>query len=1034
MNEANVLAAHSQTMNEKTLMNKANVTPQSKAHTIYSQKKFKENPQFKCFPTKLPCLNYLQTQPNLYLFGEDINSKLSKQFYAMDYQSIYQLSLMKKFHLYEYFEKGNQFKLFLDIDVKTDILDVTKQTELFEKVCQESINLILSYLKNYNIQNPEIIILSSCRENKVSSHIIFNNVVFEDIYAMQFFMSNIRSKLIDDDIIDLSVYKAGGLRMLWNSKFGINKNLEYHKGVNYTYTTNQQLFMDCLLLNVPPHHLLVKVDMPKNIKIMKKSRPNTTNHLIGFQSSSIVNQPISTIKRYLNLVEKSRGAKYKSWLEIGMVLHNCNPTEKCFELWDEWSKESESYSSRDFNAYKWNSFRFGYYSIGTLKYLAKQDNPEKYMDVEYSLEEPLFDSLKFESDYLLNTLNEKIKDKKSFVSQHIIDWATGKTKILSLKSTYDTGKTRIIYKIIKEFGFKKVLFISYRQTLTNELYGSFKTLNVESYLDKAYESERLICQIESLYKILPDYQFMDEDLLVPSYDLVIIDEIESVLNHFRSTTIDNKEKTFDLMKDIIYNSNKVLALDGDFHNRSYHYLKYFGDVIVLQNTIKKNIKHFIFLNDRIDFESQIEIALIAKKNIVIVSMSSSIATYFQNKYKDQYKTVLHCAKSDDANKEMLKDVNEFWIKYELVIYSPSIESGVNMDREHFDQIFVILSSKSTSPRGLMQMMSRVRKVKDNNVLIYLNNLPFKEKANFYTYDEVKEYIGEVYSKYLKPKTVLDPTIDKMVMQYHFDLYAQILVHNETENANKTRNLFVPYLIKLLTEKGHTYEYKQIRMNKKAFNKDVILKDEILKADDINNETFNHLLDKQINNEASREDKILIERFMLKKDWKVDEITNEFIEKYYGKTHVLINLRCLLDKSLVTLYMENQKGEMKTDFDGANKLEQIKMIDEVIKKIGFDKVCDGTKLDKGAFDKNIEKVKSECQLFTNINKSQPMFGYDKVKIGKISTVKQFMGFINSLFSEWGIVIKCVKNNKKVKGKVIKIISYQSTYLDNINQYI
>ena len=133
-------------------------------------------------------------------------------------------------------------------------------------------------------------------------------------------------------------------------------------------------------------------------------------------------------------------------------------------------------------------------------------------------------------------------------------------------------------------------------------------------------------------------------------------------------------------------------------------------------------------------------------------------------------------------------------------------------------------------------------------------------------------------------------------------------------------------------------------------------------------------------------------------------------------------------------MTNSKGDEVSDFDGTNKLEQIKMIEEVIKKMGFDKVGDDKKLDREAFEVNYKKVISESQLFVNSNKSQPMFNYDKVKIKKVSTVKQFMGFVNSLFSEWGIVMRCIKNNKKVNKKVIKIISYQLTYLDNFNKYI
>jgi len=146
-----------------------------------------------------------------------------------------------------------------------------------------------------------------------------------------------------------------------------------------------------------------------------------------------------------------------------MILHNCNPTPKCFELWNLWSKQSDNYDGRDVCAYKWNSFKFGFFNIGSLIHFAKYDNPEKCGDVWCSLDEPLFDSIKFNSEYLLSSEQENIKDNKSFISKHIIEWAvTEIKKILAIKSTYDTGKTKIINKILREFGFKKVLFISYR--------------------------------------------------------------------------------------------------------------------------------------------------------------------------------------------------------------------------------------------------------------------------------------------------------------------------------------------------------------------------------------------------------------------------------------------------------------------------------------------------------------------------------------------------------------------------------------------
>lgn len=1006
--------------------------------TITKDKNFLKQTHNKSFYTKDECTDYLslksKDQSNLQLFGEDINQNLAKRFFVSNYDLIYTLSSKKIYHLYEYFSENDLLKLHLDIDIKKKQM---KQSSInFDNIIDQCITLILEHLKDRKILKPQIIILMSNREDKYSAHIIFKDIVFENIYTMGHFISSINSQLIENKTIDMNIYKKGCFRMLWNSKYGIGKNLEYCRSINYDYSDNKQLFLDCLLKNIGKKYNYVSINMPKNVKIKKygnnkKSKDNID--LIG-NDLKITHHPISEIKKYLDLLSVSRADEYLKWIRVGMCLHNCNPNEDCFNLWNEWSKVSDSYVSRDENAYKWNSFRSGYFSIGTLKYLAKKDNPNTYLDIANSFDKPIFDSLKFNSNYLFSSEDEIIKENKSFISNHILSWLSNKSvKNLSIKSPYNTGKTRLIKKIIEEFNFKRILFISYRQTLTNELHGSFIKLGVNSYLNRNYNEDRLICQIESLHKLLPD-NISDENIEIPSYDLVIIDEIESVLSHFRSSTISNKESTFNLMKDIIYNSNKLLVLDGDFHNRSYDFISHFGKTIVLENECKKDKRNYIFTNNKNNFEESIDKDLKDGKNIAIISMSSKMALFYNDKYADSYKTVLHCSKSDDHNKNELKNVNEFWNNFQLVIYSPSVESGTNFDREHFDKIYVILSQKSTSPRGLMQMNNRIRKIKNNDIFVYLNNLPFKEKTNYYCYDEIKEYICEMYNRYFEPKSILDPVTNKMVIKFNFDLYAKILVHNETENANKNKNLFVAYFIKLLLEKGHTYSYTDIKMNFHNKVQNTFSKDDILECGDITSDHLDTLLIKQRNNKATKEEKIMIERYILKKDWKlVTDNENgdgkildaEFLDKYYGKTHILLNLRSLFGK---------KEDDNNIDFDYTVKKEQVKMIKDVIFKLGFDKPNDGIKLSKDDFEKAINKVLSESILFIDPNKSQPLFGFDKIRISGIKTIKQFMGFINSLFAEWGITIKVKQHSIKENKKVLKSNFYLLNYLDCFDAYL
>ena len=1020
-------------------------------YTISSDEIFKKQKHNQIFHEKEPCLKYIKTNPNLYLVAEDKSTKFNKRFYALDHKILYQLSIKKIYNLYEGFEENDKIKLGIDIDIKKhNIPSNIDKDNLFEQITAQSINLILKELEKYKVFNPSIIIISANVEDKLSAHIVFNDVVFKDIYSCGFFMDQIKSKLIDDEIIDLNIYKAGSLRMLWSSKYGKNNNLEYFKGINYTYIDDNKLFMDCLLRNIPEKYQFVNIEVPKNVKIIKKRLPKTTNNGLNMNvknrnknlNINEVNtkqfiKPVELLKKYINLIDVKRADRYKKWLEIGMCLHNCNPTEKCFKLWNEWSKLSDNYNSRDFNAYKWNSFKFGHFSMGTLKFLAKNDSPAKYEEIEYSLEKPLYESINFNESFIMDE-HDNIKDQKNITAKMIVNWMEGNKKSFAINSAYNTSKSTTVKKILTEFNPAKVLFVSYRQTLTHEMDGSYSKLGITNYLNPFYDPNRLICQIESLHKLLNDDYFIGEDKIIPEYDLVVLDEIESILAHMRSSTILNKEKIFNLLRDIIYNADKVLALDGDFHNRSYEFLKFFGEPIILKNDHKKDKKHFIFTNNRQNFEIMIDNDLIAGKVLVLVNLSSKIATYFYNKYKDLYKCVLHCANLDDKLKKELKNVNEFWMKFDLVIYSPSIEGGLSFDKEHFDKIYIILSSKSTSPRGTMQMASRVRKIKDPNVHVYLNNLPFREKANFYTYSEIKEYVCEIHSKYLEPIIVLDTEIDKMVIKYEFDLYAKILVHNETEIANKCRGFFVPYFIKLLTEKGHTYEYKDIRFSKKSINKDVVLKEEVLKAEDIDDRQLNTLIMKQKNNLATYVDKMTIQKHLYKKNWKIKEVNSEFMDKYYGKTPKLLNLRFLLDPNKIDPYIQDENNDYFIDFDKSYKLEQIKIIKEVINKLGFDKPDDGKLLDKETFVKNIEIVKKECELFINPNKCQPLFEFNKMKLINVETIKQFMGLINSIFSDWGIIINHKQKFSKIKidGKRKSIAKsfYFLNYIDNINNYV
>jgi hypothetical protein len=987
---------------------------------------------YETFDKKANAISYIkESQSDLKLFSEDISETDGcKQFIVTSYDKIYQISKNKKRHLYENYEADQPLKLILDIDYKINDSDIeTSKIDAFDDILVQAIESVNDKLKQYTEIEPIIIILKSCRKDKLSAHIIYTNIHFNNIKSMKCFMMMINSPLIDQKIIDPNIYRVGCMRMLWNSKMGKSNVLEYTEcdfidDNKYAYVSNKQLFMDCLLTNIKNSTLIdikidIKTDVPKKKIIPKKVISN--KNMIEKQKIEIVeNHEIETIKQYLDLIDEERADTYSDWVKIGMCIYNCNSSEKAFDLWDLWSKKSDKYNGRDVNLWKWNTFSQGPLTLSTLKYLAKTDNPELYDNINTSVVEKLnYEPEIIVKDYLLD-INEVIKDQKSIISKNICDWMEGASKALCIKSPYNTGKTTMIKSLLKEFKPKKVLFITHRQSLTNELYGTFKKHGFCNYMNGSYSANRLICQIESLHKITESegpFQYNVEQMM-KKFDLVILDEIESILNHFSSPTVTHKQQTFDLMTKILNHSKKILALDGDFHNRSYDFISGLCTNIIIHNDIKKDIKKYTFISDSKRFDDSVNNALKENKNIVVVTMSSNKGKVIYEKYKDTYNSLLHTSKTDDQVKEKLKNVSEYWKDIRLLIYSPSVQSGVSFDVPHFDQMFVIMANKSCSARDLSQMTHRIRQFKNQNVLVYLNGLPYREDAKFYQYDQMVDYVQGVYRK---QKSSVE------------NMFVKNLVHNETEIINKGNMYIVPQYIKYIKNKGSKYEY-QININKVVKEKTTdFTMQGIVEAEDIDDVMFKQYLDKQNSNSASEAEKYAVEKYMYKKNWGVDEINQEFMDLWFRKTHVLDNIKSLLEgKGICITTIDKFNKNNYLVYDKAKQKERVCMIEELVKTIGFDleDIGDNVVLDRETFVENMNLCIKNCKIFKDDVNCEYLFG---IKSKQVKSVKAFIGFVNSILKNWGLEIKFHKKQIREKNRIC-ILSYSIEYFPEINNYL
>lgn len=139
----------------------------------------------------------------------------------------------------------------------------------------------------------------------------------------------------------------------------------------------------------------------------------------------------------------SADCSYPEWLEILMAVKSAiGDCDEAYDLADEWSATAKSYDSRVFGR-TWSSIRdLSKYSIGTLIYHAKKQNPEKFKDDYVSAFKPKyeFDDLKKMRDYsqmkrVFETRVCKVKDSIRYIYKDDVEVRTMTRK--ALKETYE---------------------------------------------------------------------------------------------------------------------------------------------------------------------------------------------------------------------------------------------------------------------------------------------------------------------------------------------------------------------------------------------------------------------------------------------------------------------------------------------------------------------------------------------------------------------------------------------------------------------
>jgi len=212
--------------------------------------------------------------------------------------------------------------------------------------------------------------------------------------------------------------------------------------------------------------------------------------------------------------------------------------------------------------------------------------------------------------------------------------------------------------------------------------------------------------------------------------------------------------------------------------------------------------------------------------------------------------------------------------------------------------------------------------------------------------------------------------------------------------------------------------KKIMRNRlKTYN----FKEGLLICDDIDELTYDKLTADYTKDPLSlTEDQLYsLERYLYKKYWGVECLDEVFLDSWYRKTIVLLNLRHIINGKVDGLVSFDTYKNKELKQYNSRSLEQrhelCEMLKDLISTMGFDldNIGKGCIISREVFEVNIVNCIESCKMFIDRGK-------------EFRTIKTFVGFVNSLLQDYGL---CVRYRRKAD-----VMSYYLDYYLDIKKYV
>lgn len=397
----------------------------------------------------------------------------------------------------------------------------------------------------------------------------------------------------------------------------------------------------------------------------------------------------------------------------------------------------------------------------------------------------------------------------------------------------------------------RVLSISFRQMLARNAAEKF---DLVYYKDDELEEASLssyntiAIQLDSLKRI---GQVVEGAYRVQSFNVLILDESESILSHLSSETMkDRRNEVFGLFKVLVNVTNTVICADADMGRRTFKFIsevRKFAPsthrLVYHRNPFVKKDIHYIDYKYQCTWLDALENALLVKKKRVFLVSNNksevrSVCTYVRKCLRDMIRKMgepsseterahlhwLRCMEIEPSfikiidgdmsgaeKKNMAVKCNEEWKNYNLLAITPVVGAGISFDeKDIFDEAYILATPSSCDPRSINQLLGRVRHLNDNRVRVYINETG--TPSNWRTALDEDSIYSEERERSRKRARIQDMTVvreEHGVLVFETEPEDDLLVRLTAMNKEETRRArynFRAQLIQVLQKNNPSVNY------------------------------------------------------------------------------------------------------------------------------------------------------------------------------------------------------------------------------------